>query len=202
MTLRLDDRPALVLVDVQQGFEEESWGRRDNPAADANIEALLAAWAAAEAPLVFVRHDSEEDSPLAPGRPGNALKPYMRGEPALLVAKTVNSAFLGTPDLHVWLGGAGIGTVVIAGITTNHCCETTARFAGNLGYRTLFALDATHTFDRTGPDGVVVPAEQLARITAVNLHDEFAEVVSTAELVAARQAGTNTTQSRPARFAS
>jgi hypothetical protein len=47
----------------------------------------------------------------------------------------------------------------------------------------LFALDATHTFDRSGPDGGVVSADDLARVTAVNLHGEFAEVVATATLV-------------------
>lgn len=179
-----DASTALVLVDVQRGFEDPVWGRRDNPAADENIAALVEAWMTAGAPVVFVRHDGEEeDSPLAPGTPGNELKPYMRGEPSLLVTKTVNSAFLGRPDLHAWLGDAGIGTVVIAGITTNHCCDTTARFAGNLGYRTLFVLDATHTFDRAGPDGQVTSAEELSRVTAVNLHDEFAEIVTTAALL-------------------
>ena len=72
---------------------------------------------------------------------------------------------------------------VVCGITTNHCCETTARVGGNLGYDVLFALDATHTFDRTAPDGSTVSADELARVTATNLHGEFATVVSTADLV-------------------
>lgn len=96
----------------------------------------------------------------------------------------MNSSFYGEPDLHAWLQGEGLSEVVICGITTNHCCETTARMAGNLGYDTYLALDATHTFDRTAPDGTVVPAEELARITATNLDGEFATVVSTAELLA------------------
>ena len=61
----------------------------------------------------------------------------------------------------------------MCGITTNHCCETTARVAGNLGYDVWFALDATHTFDRIGPDGVALTADALARATATNLHGEF-----------------------------
>jgi hypothetical protein len=55
--------------------------------------------------------------------------------------------------------------------------------ANNLGYDVYFALDPTHTFDRKGPDGEVVPAETLARTTATNLHEEFATVTTTAELV-------------------
>jgi hypothetical protein len=54
---------------------------------------------------------------------------------------------------------------------------------GNLGHRVLFALDATHTFDRVGPDGGLVTADELMRVTAANLHEEFALVVHTADLL-------------------
>jgi nicotinamidase-related amidase len=53
----------------------------------------------------------------------------------------------------------------------------------NLGYDVLFALDATHTFDRTGPDGERLRADEPARATATSLHGEFAAVVSTKDLV-------------------
>jgi nicotinamidase-related amidase len=177
---------ALVVVDAQVGFDDPSWGRRNNPDADANIVALVEAFADAGLPVVYVRHDSEEPhSPLHRDRPGNALKPYLTATPALVVTKRVNSSFHGSPDLHAWLRANGVGELVIAGITTNHCCETTARVGGNLGYRVWFALDATHTFDRTGPDGLTMTADELARATAVNLHGEFATVASAGELVAA-----------------
>jgi nicotinamidase-related amidase len=177
---------ALIVVDAQVGFDDPRWGSRNNPAADANIAALAEAFAATARPLVFVRHDSvEPESPLHPSRPGNNLKSYLTQTPQLEVHKTVNSSFHGTPDLNAWLLGQGIGQVVIAGITTNHCCETTARVGGNLGYDVLFALDATHTFDRTGPDGRCYTADQLAAVTGANLHEEFATVVATARLLAA-----------------
>jgi nicotinamidase-related amidase len=54
---------------------------------------------------------------------------------------------------------------------------------GNLGYDVLFVLDACATFDREGPDGEVVTAEELTRATAASLHDEFATVVATRDLV-------------------
>jgi nicotinamidase-related amidase len=177
-------RYALVVVDAQQGFDDPWWGRRNNADCDRNIERLVTAWHERQAPLVYVRHDSEEpSSPLHPDNPGNRLKPYLRPEPELLVTKQVNSAFHGNPDLHAWLTAAGIDGIVVCGITTNHCCETTARVGGNLGYDVLFALDATHTFDRQGPDGTVLAADQLARATATNLHGEFATVVTTDQLV-------------------
>jgi nicotinamidase-related amidase len=184
------DRLALVVVDAQQGFEDTVfWGPANNPACDAHISSLAEAWAAAGRPLVHVRHDSSSrDSPLHPSSPGNALKPYLTDPPDLLVTKSVNSAFHGSPDLDAWLRERDLDGIVVCGITTNHCCETTARVGGNLGYRVLFVLDATHTFDRRGPDGVTIGAETLAQVTAANLHGEFATVVSTAEVTGALRA--------------
>lgn len=178
-------RPALVVIDVQRGFDDSSlWGPRDNPTCEGNIAALIAHWRTRSWPLVFVRHDSvQPGSPLAVGTPGHEFKDVVTGEPDLLVSKTVNSSFHGTPDLHAWLQREDIREVVVCGITTNHCCETTARLAGNLGYDTTFVIDATHTFDRAGLDGVAIPAAQLSAVTAANLHGEFATVVRTAELL-------------------
>jgi nicotinamidase-related amidase len=178
-------RTALVVVDVQRGFDDSDfWGLRDNPDCEANVERLIAAWRAARRPLVFVRHDSiEPGSPLQAGGPGNAFKDVVTGEPDLLVSKTVNSAFYGSPDLHAWLQAQDIPAIAVCGITTDHCVETTARMGGNLGYDVLFVLDATHTFDRVGPDGETVAAPELARATAASLHGEFATVVHTEDVV-------------------
>lgn len=179
-------RHALVVVDVQEGFADPSWGTRNNPAFEGNLAQLLEAWTAAGLPLVHVRHDSDEpDSPLHPDHPGNRLQPLVAGgTPDLLVTKQVNSSFHGSPDLHAWLRERGLTGIVVTGITTNHCCETTARVGGNLGYDVRFVLDATYTFDRTGPDGTTLTADELARATATNLHDEFATVVTTADVIA------------------
>ncbi|WFB08098.1 cysteine hydrolase [Streptomyces sp. LX-29] len=193
---------ALVVIDVQKGFDDPvHWGPRDNPAAEENITALIDAWQSTGRPVVFVRHDSPKpNSPLRPGQEGNDFKDVVasrRGKgsgPEVLITKTVNSAFYGTPDLREWLdalphGEAAEGQgrqLVVTGIQTNMCCETTARMGGNLGYEVFFALDATHTFDLEGPDGWKLTAQELARATAVSLHGGgFAKVVTTKELVAA-----------------
>jgi nicotinamidase-related amidase len=178
-------RIALVVVDVQRAFDDgERWGRRNNPACEANVGALIDAWRERGQPVVFVRHDSDEPaSPLRPGEPGNAFKAVIAGAPDLLVAKRVNSAFHGDPDLAAWLRGEGIGDVVICGIQTNMCCETTARVGANLGFGVRFALDATHTFDLPAHDGTTIDADGLARVTAANLDPEFCRVVSTAQAI-------------------
>ncbi len=177
-------RAALLVVDVQQAFDEPTLVPRNNPACDDNIDALVRAWSTASRPLVYVQHYSTEaGSPLRPDSPGSALKPYLTAEPDLLVTKSVNSSFHGTPDLDAWLHDNDVTALVVCGITTNHCCETTARVGANLGHEVLFAIDATHTFDRTGPDGITVPADTLAQVTAANLHGEFADVVTTASLL-------------------
>jgi nicotinamidase-related amidase len=178
------DRTALLVVDVQVGMEDPWWGPRNNPACEANIARLIDSWSEEGRPIVFVRHDSVNPaSPLRPGQPGNALKPIVSGPPDLLVTKSVNSAFYGEPDLHAWLQERGIKGVAVTGIQTNCCCETTARMAGNLGYDTLFVLDATHTFDLPAYGGGTIRADEVAKMTASNLHGEFADVVMTADLI-------------------
>ncbi len=176
---------ALIVVDAQRAFEHPRWGPRNNPAADGNIAALITAFSAAALPVVYVQHTSARPGSLFhPDNPGHAFKDYLdAATPDLVVTKTVHSSFHGTPDLHHWLMGASVRTLVITGITTNHCCETTARVAGDLGYDVLFPVDATHTFDRLGPDGRRVSADELARVTATNLHAEFATVLSTRQVL-------------------
>ncbi|MFF4319888.1 cysteine hydrolase family protein [Streptomyces sp. NPDC001568] len=190
---RLADDSALIVIDVQKAFDDASfWGRRNNPAAEDNIAALMDAWQESGRPVVLVRHRSvQPGSVLAEDRPGYAFKDFVeeRRHEALLITKTVNSAFYGTPDLSQWLTARGIRQVVVAGIQTNMCVETTARMAGNLGHRVLVPLDATHTFDLAGPDGLSLTADELATATAVNLQGGgFARVVTTAQLLAAARA--------------
>jgi nicotinamidase-related amidase len=183
--MNLESSVALLLVDVQQGMDDPRWGARNNPGAERQIAALLAAWRQAKLPVIHVQHMSREPgSPLRAEAPGNAFKPEAiphDGEPVF--QKTVNSAFIGTA-LEAYLHQKGIDALVIAGITTDHCVSTTVRMAGNLGFDVVVVDDATATFERTGPDGVRYPAEQMHRLALASLHGEFAEVKFTRDILA------------------
>lgn len=178
------DKTALIIIDVQDGLDDPYWGRRNNPDAEKNMARLLAAWRTKGRPILHVQHMSTNpNSPLRPNLPGNAIKRIVApqgNEP--VIRKTVNSAFIGT-DLEDRLRAQDIQAVVIVGLTTNHCVETTARMAGNLGFTTLVVDDATATFDRTGYDGTHYPAEAVHAISLASLHGEFATVLKTDQLL-------------------
>ncbi len=171
---------ALLMIDLQQGFDEPSWGRRNNPEMEARIQELLVAWRAGQRPVLHARHMSTSSaSPLRPGQTGNDFKLYALpspGEPVF--EKRVNSCFIGT-SLEADLRRLGYDTLVLAGLTTNHCVSTTARMAGNLGFKTWVISDATATFDRVGPDGVRYSAEEIHAVALSDLHGEFATVIDT-----------------------
>jgi len=184
--MQTESNSALIVIDVQKGFFDPGWGPGNNPECEPNVDALIQAWRAAKRPIVVVRHDAHEpDSTLHPSNPGNSLQDFVAAAPHdLLVSKSVNSAFYGRPDLHGWLQERGIRQIVICGIQTNMCVETTARMGGNLGYDVIVPLDATRTFNLSGPRGDSLAANELARATAVNLQGgEFARVVATVEVL-------------------
>lgn len=185
--MELQPNAALIVVDVQKGFDDAAfWGANYNDAADANIASLVDHWQGSGRPVVVVRHDSvNPESPLHLDNSG-AVKDYVAAAQAsLFVTKNVNSAFYGDPDLHGWLQDQRIAQIVIVGIQTNMCCETTARMGGNLGYDVVFVPDATDTFDLAGPDGITMLAADLAAATVTNLHGGgFATIASTEALLA------------------
>jgi nicotinamidase-related amidase len=176
---------ALLVIDVQQGLDDPKYGRRNNPDAERRIADLLAAWRAAGHPVIHVQHLSlEPHSPLRQDRPGHALKAEAQpiaGEPVF--QKHVNSAFIGT-ELEGYLRRHGIESLVVAGLTTDHCVSTTVRMAGNLGFAVTLVEDATATFERLGPDGTHYSADLMHAAALASLHGEFATVRSAREVLA------------------
>ncbi len=175
---------ALILIDWQTGFDVEGvWGgARNNPQAEDNARALLEAWRERSAPIFHCRHHSQDpNSPLRVDQEGGAYKAGLapQGDEADII-KRVNSCFIGT-QLQSQLETSRITQLLIAGLTTNHCVSTTVRMAGNLGFDVQLAEDACATFDRTGADGTFYPAQLVHELSLANIHEEFCEVVKTAD---------------------
>lgn len=183
--MSLSSEAALLLIDVQQGLDDPRCGARNNPDAERRIADLLAAWRASGGPVIHVQHLSLElHSPLREDAPGHAFKVEalpMAGEPVF--RKHVNSAFIGT-DLEAYLRGRGIQALVVAGMTTDHCVSSTTRMAGNLGFTVTVIEDATATFERRGPDGTLYSADLMHRAALASLHEEFATVRNSREVLA------------------
>jgi nicotinamidase-related amidase len=178
--LTLPQNTALIIIDVQKGFDDPKWGLRNNPDAEEKIAALLAAWRKSGWPVFHVQHLSRSaNSPLRPQNPGSEIKELVRplGEEQLF-QKNVNSAFIGT-NLEEVLRQRGIKTVVVVGLTTPHCVSTTARMAANLGFEVYMAGDAIAAFEAKGPDGQRYSADVIHDVSLATLHNEFATVVDT-----------------------
>lgn len=179
-------KPALLLIDIQKGLDDIDYygGHRNNLQAEANAKRILDFWRNQKFPIFHIKHNSTNpDSPLVQGQPGNAFKDIVKPlANETIVVKQVNSAFIGT-DLKQQLDVLAVKKVVIVGLTTDHCISSSARMAGNLGYNTFLVSDATATFDKVGPDGTKFAAEMIHEIELASLHNEFANVISTHELL-------------------
>ena len=182
MTIAKTNRPALILIDIQKGFDNiEYWGRqRNNLNAEENASELLKVWRENNLPVFHIKHcSSKPASLLHETNAGNEFKDLVKpinDEP--VVKKNVNSAFIGT-NLKEQLDKAKITKLVIVGLTTDHCVSTTTRMAGNLGFDTFIVSDATATFNRKGLEGQNYPAELIHETALASLNAEFAAIVTT-----------------------
>ena len=175
---------ALLLIDVQQSFKHRPyWNEADVPAFLARTNTLVAGCAAAGVPVVQVFHTdpgpaSDAFSP-ASGliRPLDGLLPY---DPAVTIEKHRHSALAGT-GLSIWLRERGIGRVIVAGIRTEQCCETTTRHASDEGFEVDYVTEATLTWDMTTPDGNTLSAAQIKERTATVLAGRFATLCTVEE---------------------
>ncbi len=176
----------LMIIDMQRAIDHPSWGRRNNPALEANVAALLARWRRDGRPIIHIQHLSREpNSTYRPGQPGVEFKPEAMPQPGeTVVVKHTNSAFIGT-DLEERLRRAGRETLVITGVITNNSVEATVRMAGNLGFDAIVVSDGTATVDRVDYNGKPHPAEDIHAMSLANLEGEYARIMSTADILAA-----------------
>ena len=182
----LNSRATLIVIDVQKAIEHPSWGERNNPQAETNMEALLKAWRDTGRPIYHIRHDSlETQSHYRPGQPGNEFKPEVQPWPGeAVIAKQTNSAFIGT-DLQERLRQADQNVLIVAGVITNNSVEATVRMAGNLGFETYLVEDAAFTFGKKDWNGTWRTATEVHAMSLANLDGEYCTVVDTKDILEA-----------------
>jgi nicotinamidase-related amidase len=182
MNISKTDRPALILIDIQKGFDDVAYwgGERNNLDAENNAGDLLEIWRKNQLPIFHIQHCSSiPTSLLHESNKGNEIKEIVKpnvGEP--IIKKNVNSAFIGT-DLKERLDNEKITKLVMVGLTTDHCVSTTTRMAGNYGFDTFVVSDATATFNKKGIDGQNFSAAIMHETALASLNGEFATVVTT-----------------------
>lgn len=178
---------AVILIDVQQSFKHRAyWSEQDVPAFLERSNALLAGAATRGVPVVRVFHTDPggADNPFSHAsgliRPLDGLAPY---DAAVTVEKHRHSALAGT-DLGIWLRAKGIRRLVVAGIRTEQCCETTTRHASDEGFDVDYVTEATLTFDMRTPSGALLTAAQIRERTATVLAGRFATLCTVEEALA------------------
>lgn len=178
------DLPALLIIDMQKGMASPAAGERNNPDAERNIAALLQRWRETGATVVHVRHISRHPRSLFwPGQPGAEFQEELAPLPdAHVVEKNVTDAFINT-GLERWLRVRGIDELVIVGVSTNNSVESTARSAGNLGFRTTVVADATFAFGKVDYAGTARTPDEVHAMALANLNGEYATIATTEQVL-------------------
>lgn len=171
-------KTCLFVIDVQESFRyRDYFDEASLPAYLAKQNQLIEHCMANNIAIVRVFHtDDDEPFRLDSGKvvPLQGLVDF---DENLCVYKRRHSALVGTA-LPVWLVQNGIQHIIISGIRTEQCCETTTRHASDLGYKITFALDATLTFAMQMGSHQLT-AQQIKQRTQVVLQNRFADVVMT-----------------------
>ena len=178
-------KPALLLVDIQKAFLEKDYPGliRNNENAEFICGKILKKWRSLDLPIIHVRHSSTNpESKLHKSRPGFEFNDYVTPlETEMVLTKEVNSAFIGT-NLENILIKSHIDTLVIVGMTTNHCISTTVRMSGNLGFDTYLISDSTACYNTKGLNGEIIACNTIYNSALASLQEEFATVIDYKDL--------------------
>lgn len=176
---------ALIVIDVQESFRHRPFFRAEGLAAYIERQqALIDGAAALHLPIVQVFHLADQGPFSEASGYVRTLEP-VRIDPTLTVRKRRHSALVGT-DLEAWLGRNGIRRLIVSGIRTEQCCETTTRHASDLGYAVDYVGEATLTFPMADGAGRVWSAAEIRARTELVLAGRFARVATVEEALAGR----------------
>ena len=181
----LNKNSALLLVDIQKAFLEKDYPGiiRNNEDAEFICGKILKKWRTLDLPVIHVRHSSTNpESKLHKSKPGFEFNDYVIPlNTEIVLTKKVNSAFIGT-NLEDILFKGNINTLVIVGMTTNHCISTTVRMSGNLGFNTYLISDSTACYNTKGLNGEIIDCNTIYNSALASLQEEFATVIDSKEL--------------------
>lgn len=177
-------RTALLVIDAQESFRRRPFWRQDDlPVYFERQQALIDGAVARGVPVVQVFHNSKGDFDRASGYVRTLEE--LRIAPDFVVDKTKHSALAGS-TLGAWLIEHGITRLIVSGIRTEQCCETTTRAASDAGFAVDFVTEATLTFPMTHPTtGRELSTADLKERTEVVLVDRFARIVTVEQALAA-----------------
>ena len=174
---------ALIVIDAQESFRQRPYWRQDDVAAYIDRQqALIDGAAKAGIPVVRIFH-VEETGPFSEASGFVATLAPLRVEPAVTFRKQRHSALVGS-GLDVWLVENGIRRIIVSGIRTEQCCETTTRHASDLGYEVDYVGEATLTFPMTDRQGREWSASEIRARTELVLEDRFARIATVEEALA------------------
>ncbi|WPH21955.1 cysteine hydrolase family protein [Variovorax paradoxus] len=190
-------KSCLIVIDAQESFRQRAyWSEHVAQPYFAAQNALIEGCLAAGLPIVRVFH---VDAPAIASHPFAVESGFVRPieglasfEAAATFTKHRHSALINS-GLDVWLTQQGIGRLIVSGIRTEQCCETTTRHASDLGWEVDYVTEATLTFDMLQPDGQPLAAADIKARTAAVLDGRFATVCSVAQ--ALQRAGTRQMES-------
>jgi nicotinamidase-related amidase len=180
-----DNDTALLVVDVQESFRSRPyWHDLAVPAFIERQQALIDAAQAAGIPIAQIFHIDDQ------GPFSEASGLVIPLAPITIAANAVfkkrrHSALIGS-GLDVWLTRNHIHRVIISGIRTEQCCETTTRHCSDLGYAVDFVAEATLTFPMTDPTGRVWSAHEIRARTELVLAGRFARIATVQQALAGR----------------
>lgn len=180
-------KSCLLLIDIQESFRQRPYYTdRDTPAYLEAQNALIEGAQRHGVPIVRIFH---VDGPKTASNSFALESGYVRPltqlrdvEPAAVFHKSRHSALVGT-GLDVWLTQNGIQRIVVSGIRTEQCCETTARHGSDLGFAVDYVTDATLTFDMKNEDGSTLAAADVKQRTATVLKDRFAAICTVPQAI-------------------
>ncbi|MEZ2410383.1 isochorismatase family protein [Bosea sp. RCC_152_1] len=175
---------ALLVIDAQESFRHRSYFREDGvPTYVARQQALIDGAKTASIPIVQIFHVDETGPFSEASGLVTPLKP-LRIEPDAVFKKSRHSALVGS-GLDVWLTENGIRRIIVSGIRTEQCCETTTRHASDLGYTVDYVGEATLTFPMTDATGREWSPAEIRTRTELVLANRFARIASVEDALAA-----------------